>query len=89
MGSITAALLRLLDHYGAADLEAAIAEALARDVPHSNAVRLALERLREQRDQPPPLPIALPQDKRVRDLVVSPHKLDEYDRIHFKDFLAM
>jgi hypothetical protein len=81
LGSITAALLRLLDHYGAAELQAAIAEALARGVPHPNAVRLALERRREQRDQPPPLPIALPADKRVRDLVVSPHKLDDYDQL--------
>ena len=81
LGSITAALLRLLDRYGAAELEAGIAEALAREVPHPNAVRLALERRREQRDQPPPLPIALPVDKRVRDLVVSPHKLDDYDQL--------
>jgi len=81
LGSITAALLRLLDRYGAAELAAGIAEALARDVPHPNAVRLALERRREQRDQPPPLPIALPADKRVRDLVVSPHKLDDYDQL--------
>jgi len=81
LGSITAALLRLLDRYGAAELEAGIAEALVRGVPHPNAVRLALERRREQRDQPPPLPIALPANKRVRDLVVSPHKLDDYDQL--------
>jgi hypothetical protein len=81
LGSITAALLRLLERYGAAELQAGIAEALAREVPHPNAVRLALERRREQRDQPPPLPIALPADKRVRDLVVSPHKLDDYDQL--------
>ena len=81
LGSITATLLRLLDHYGAAEFQAAIAEALAREVPHPNAVRLALERRREQREQPPPLPIALPANKRVRDLVVSPHKLDDYDQL--------
>jgi transposase len=81
LGSITAALLRLLDRSGAVELEAGIAEALSRDVPHPNAVRLALERRREQRDQPPPLPIALPADKRVRDLVVSHHKLDDYDQL--------
>jgi transposase len=81
LGSITAALLRLLERYGAAELEAGIAEALDRDVPHPNAVRLALERRREQREQPPPLPIALPADTRVRDLVVSPHKLDDYDQL--------
>jgi hypothetical protein len=81
LGSITAALLRLLDRYGAAELQAAIAEALSRDVPHPNAVRLALQRVREQRDQPPPLPIALPANQRVRDLVVCPHKLDDYDQL--------
>jgi hypothetical protein len=81
LGSITAALLRLLKRYGATELEAGIAEALAREVPHPNAVRLALERRREQHDRPPPLPIALPADKRVRDLVVSPHKLDDYDQL--------
>ena len=81
LGSITAALLRLLDRYGAAELEAAIAEALVRGVPHPNAVRLALQRRREQREQPPPLPIALPVDKRVRDLVVCPHKLEDYDQL--------
>jgi hypothetical protein len=74
-------LLRLLDRYGATELEAGIGEALSRGVPHPNAVSLALERRREQRDQPPPLPIALPADKRVRDLVVCPHKLDDYDQL--------
>jgi transposase len=81
LGSITAALLRLLDHYGAAELEAAIAEALAREVPHPNAVRLALERRREQREQAPPVAVALPDDQRVRDLVVRPHPLDDYDQL--------
>jgi hypothetical protein len=44
LGAITAALLRLLDRYGAAELEAAIGEALDRNVPHPNAVHLALAR---------------------------------------------
>jgi hypothetical protein len=81
LGSITAALLRLLDRYGAAELQAAIGEALARAVPHPNAVRLALERRREARNQPPPLPIALPPDQRLRKLVVRPHHLDDYDQL--------
>lgn len=81
LGSITAALLRLLDRYGAAELETAIAEALERGVPHPNAVRLSLERRREQRHQPPPLAVALPEDNRVRDLVVRPHNLDNYDQL--------
>jgi transposase len=81
LGSLTAALLRLLDTYGASELEAAIAEALAREVPHPNAVRLALERRREQRRQPPPLPLTLPDDARVREATVRPHALADYDQI--------
>ncbi len=81
LGSITAALLRLLARYGATELEAAITEALGRGVPHPNAVRLSLERRREQRHQPPPLAVTLPDDKRVRDLVVRPHNLDDYDQL--------
>ena len=81
LGSLTAALLRLLDHYGAAELEVAIAEALTRGVPHPNAVRLSLERRREQREQAPPLAITLPEDPRVRELVVRPPKLDDYDQL--------
>lgn len=42
LGSITATLLHLLDRYGAAELQTAIRDALARGVPHPNAVRLAL-----------------------------------------------
>jgi hypothetical protein len=81
LGSITATLLRLLDRYGAAELEAAIAEALTRGVPHPNAVRLGLERRREQREQAPPLAVKLPEDQRIRDLVVRPHDLDDYDNL--------
>jgi len=62
-------------------LEAAINEALTRGVPHPNAVRLSLERRREQREQAPPLALSLPEDPRVRELVVRPHKLDDYDRL--------
>ncbi len=81
LGSITATLLRLLDRYGALELEAAIAEALARGVPHPNAVRLSLQRRREQREQDPPLAVTLPENERVRNLVVRPHDLNDYDQL--------
>jgi hypothetical protein len=67
LGSITAALLRLLDRYGAAELQAAIGEALARGVPHPNAVRLALEQRREQRHEGPPVAVDLPAHVKSRD----------------------
>ena len=81
LGSLTAALLRLLDRYGAAQLEAAINEALERGVPHSNAVRLSLERRREALNQPPPLALTLPDDPRLREAVVRPHALGSYDEL--------
>lgn len=79
--SIIAGLLQLLDDYGTAELEIAINEALARDVPHPNAVRLCLEKRRENRNQLPPVTLDLPDDKRVRDLVVRPHDLGSYDQL--------
>ena len=81
LGSLSASLLRLLDRYGAVELEAAIGEALSRGVPHPNAVRLALERRREQREQDPPLAVELPEDPRVKHLVVKPHPLEDYDQL--------
>ena len=79
LGSIVGALLRLLDEYGAAELEAGIDEALKRGVPHPNAVRLSLTRRREQNDRPPPIPVDLPDDPKVRGIAVRDHDLGEYD----------
>ena len=79
LGAIVSALLRLLGEYGAAELEAGIDEALKRGVPHPNVVRQSLTRRREQRDKPPPVPVDLPKDPRVRDIAVRDHDLTEYD----------
>ena len=79
LGPIVGALLRLLDEYGAAELEAGIDEALKRGVPHSNAVRLSLTRRREQQNKPPPIPVELPEDPRVRGIAVRDHDLTGYD----------
>jgi hypothetical protein len=59
-GAITAALMRLLGRTSATDLQLAILDALERDVPHPNAVRLALERRREQRGEAPQVAVVLP-----------------------------
>ena len=81
LGAITVGLQRLLDRYGAAELQAAILEALARDVPHPNAVRLALERHREQLGQAPPVAVEMPAHVRSRDVPVQPHRLETYDQL--------
>jgi len=80
LGSITAALLRLLDQYGAPSLQAAVLEAIARDVPHPNAVRFALEHARERTGRPPPLALALPEHVARRDAPMRTHSLASYDR---------
>jgi transposase len=85
LGTITAALLRLLERYGAAELQAAILDALSRDVPHPNAVRLALERRREELHQPPPVAMLLPEHVIARDAPVQTHRLDSYDQLTAKD----
>ena len=78
----TAALVQLLDAYGAGELAQAIDEALAHDVPHPNAVRQVLERRREQREQPPPLTLTLPDNDKARHIVVRPASLAPYDQLH-------
>ena len=81
LGAITSALIRLLDRNSAADLQAAILEAMERDVPHPNAVRLALEHRREQRGQAPQVDLVLPEDMQRRDAPVRPHALEAYDQL--------
>jgi transposase len=81
LGAITAALMRLLAQTNAADLQAAILEALERGVPHPNAVRLALTRQREQRGQAPPIGVVLPAHVQARDAPVQPHALETYDQL--------
>ncbi len=80
LGSITASLMRLLDRWGAAALQVAITEALARDVAHPNAVRLALERARAASGEPPPVALVLPEHVAKRDAPVRTHELGSYDR---------
>jgi transposase len=70
-----------LAHYGAAELEIAITEALQQQVPHPNAVRQVLERRREQRQQPPPMSISLAHHPKAERLVVCSTPLKHYDQL--------
>lgn len=80
--SVVRALQRLLDEYGASEMELACIEALERGVPHDNAVRQSLERRREQRQLPPALALALPDNEQARNLTVRTHTLAAYDQIN-------
>ena len=79
LATITRTLGQMLDHYGAAAMQEAVLEAIRRDVPHPNAVRLALEREREARHALPLVVPKLSERARKLDVTVRTHKLDAYD----------
>jgi transposase len=81
LGSTTNRLLGLLDANGAEALERAVQEAVASGTPHLAAVHQGLERQRRERGQVPPIAVTLPDNPRVRDLVVKPHALAPYDAL--------
>jgi len=81
IGSIVSTLLRMLDQYGATELESAINESLPAGVAHPNGVRTVLERRREEREQPVPIPIDLNQHPKAREVSVKPHNLSSYDQL--------
>jgi len=81
--STVAGLNRLLQRYGARELEAAILEVLKLEgpAPHPNSVLLALEKRRERRKQPPLLPSRLPKHVLDKDHPVRPARLAAYDKL--------
>ena len=81
LGAASKALLRLLDEHGAEQLEAAVQEALERETPESNSVRLILERKRLEAGLEPKVAVALPDDPRVRNLAVRPATLSQYGKL--------
>ena len=76
--SITNQLTSLLDDYGASLLEKAMAEALAKESPHPNSVRIILQKILDDRVEAPLVTFALSKDKRVTGMVVKPHSLRQY-----------
>jgi hypothetical protein len=79
LASMTRVLGQMLDHYGAPAMQEAVLEALRRDVPHYNAVRHALERARQERQDTPLIVPQLSERAQRMDVTVQPHRLDAYD----------
>ena len=81
--STVAGLNRLLQRYGARELEAAIIEVLKLDgpAPHPNSILLGLEKRRERRRQPPLIPTHLPKHVLDKDQPVRPARLAPYDKL--------
>lgn len=84
IGGAVARLGELLDAYGPDELAAAVAEAIAMDAPHVAAVRQVLDRRRRDAGKPTPVAVALPDDPRVRNVVVRPRPLGAYDQLKTK-----
>ncbi len=82
LGGHTTRLTQLLDRYGAAELDRAIADALARGAPGAASVAHILDQRARARKALPALDATLPDDPRVRDLRVTPHALDRYDELY-------
>lgn len=81
LGATTSGLLRLLDRHGARALDQAVQAALEEGVPHLGAVRQILDQRRQAAGQLPPVTPQLPDDPRVRDIVIRPHPLNTYDQL--------
>jgi transposase len=81
IGGHTARLMQLLERYGAADLDRALREALDRGALGAASVVHILDQRGRARRAPPPLPVVISDDPRVRDLRVTPHSLADYDAL--------
>jgi hypothetical protein len=78
-------LQALLDDYGPQELAAAIHLALTRDAVGAGSIAHLLEVRRRQRGQVPPVPMILPDRPAVRDLAITPHRLESYDDLSRPD----
>jgi transposase len=80
----TSRLLQLLDDYGARDLAAAVAEAIARQTPRADSVAFILDRRRRAPRQRP-LPVDLSRHPHLAELSVPTHHLEIYDELFSHD----
>jgi transposase len=79
LGGTTTRLLHLLEQYGASELEFALAETRRRGAFAAQSVAHVLDQRRRARKIQVPIPVVLPDDPRVRDLVVPTRSLGTYD----------
>lgn len=61
-------------------------EVIELGTPHIGAIRHVLDRMRKARGEPPPLAVELPDDPRIRNIVVRPHSLASYDQLRSPSF---
>jgi len=77
----TAQLLRLLDDYGAAELRAAVGEALERNTPRAASVAFILNRRRRLARRRTPTPVDLSRRPDLADVDIQAHNPETYDEL--------
>jgi transposase len=74
-------LNRLLERYGADALERAVTEALERGAPSVGAIAHLCDAHQRRTGRPPIIGAVLPDEPRVRDVVITRHDLGSYDQL--------
>lgn len=80
LGRLTQLLLRLLELYGASELEAAFCEVMDKGTFHSSAIQKSLEQRRASRGLAPAVPLHFTQ-KQINQVVVKPLGLHTYGQL--------
>lgn len=79
LGAATKQLEGMLDDYGERELAIAIEKVNVRELSAPSAVAQLLEQERRKKRMKPPVKVTITNDPRVRDLRVTPHRLEQYD----------
>jgi len=79
LGAATKQLEGMLDDYGAKELAEAVDKVNERELIATSAVAQLLEQERRKKRMKPPVKLTITSDPRVRDLRVTPHRLERYD----------
>lgn len=85
LATATKQLEGMLDDYGAKELTMAVEQVNERGLTATSAVAQLLEQERRKRRMKPPIKVTITNDPRVRDLRVTPHKLEQYDDLSKND----
>jgi len=85
LGTATRQLERMLDEYGERELAVAIERVNEKALSAPSAVAQLLEQERRRCRMTPPVKVPITNDPRVRDLHVTPHRLEQYDELAKND----
>jgi len=85
LAAATRQLEGMLDDYGVNELATAVEQVNERGLAATSAVAQLLEQKRRSRRMKPPVKVTITNDPRVRDLRVTPHRLEQYDDLAKND----